>query len=87
MAHQAAFARAGRVVLSNAKNYRMEPDVPLVIAEVNPDHLEVLGAQRKNRGWPAGGAIVTNGNCAAIAWWRACAGRAAATTSRGTWRR
>ena len=33
---EAAFARAGRVVLSNAKNYRMEPDVPLVIAEVNP---------------------------------------------------
>jgi aspartate-semialdehyde dehydrogenase len=62
---EAAFARAGRAVLSNAKNYRMEPDVPLVIAEVNPDHLEVLDAQRKNRGWK--GAIVTNGNCAAIA--------------------
>jgi len=60
-----AFARAGRAVLSNAKNYRMEPDVPLVIAEVNPDHLGVLEAQRKNRGWT--GAIVTNGNCAAIA--------------------
>jgi aspartate-semialdehyde dehydrogenase len=62
---EAAFAKAGRVVLSNAKNYRMEPDVPLVIAEVNPDHLEVLDAQRKNRKWA--GAIVTNGNCAAIA--------------------
>jgi aspartate-semialdehyde dehydrogenase len=61
---EAAFARAGRAVLSNAKNYRMEPDVPLVIAEVNPDHLDVLDAQRKNRGW--NGAIVTNGNCAAI---------------------
>ena len=60
-----AFARAGRAVLSNAKNYRMEPDVPLVIAEVNPDHLEVLEAQRKNRRWT--GAIVTNGNCSAIA--------------------
>ena len=60
-----AFARAGRAVLSNAKNYRMEPDVPLVIAEVNPDHLEVLAAQRKNRQWK--GAIVTNGNCSAIA--------------------
>lgn len=59
-----AFARAGRVVLSNARNYRMEPDVPLVIAEVNPDHLDVLDAQRKRRGWS--GAIVTNGNCAAI---------------------
>lgn len=61
---EAAFARAGCAVLSNAKNHRMEPDVPLVIAEVNPDHLDVLDAQRKNRGWT--GAIVTNGNCAAI---------------------
>ena len=62
---EAAFARAGRTVLSNAKNYRMEPDVPLVIAEVNPGHLDVLDAQRRQRGWT--GAIVTNGNCAAIA--------------------
>jgi aspartate-semialdehyde dehydrogenase len=62
---EAAFAKAGRTVLSNAKNYRMDDDVPLVIAEVNPGHLEILDAQRKNRGWS--GAIVTNGNCAAIA--------------------
>jgi aspartate-semialdehyde dehydrogenase len=62
---EAAFAKAGAVVLSNARNYRMEPDVPLVIAEVNPDHLDILDAQRTNRGWT--GAIVTNGNCAAIA--------------------
>ena len=60
-----AFARAGRVVLSNAKNHRMDPDVPLVIAEVNPGHLEVLDYQRRSRKWS--GAIVTNGNCAAIA--------------------
>jgi len=59
-----AFARAGCTVLTNAKNYRMDPDVPLVIAEVNPDHLGVIEAQRKNRGWP--GAIVANGNCSAI---------------------
>lgn len=59
-----AFARAGRTVLTNAKNYRMEPDVPLVIAEVNPDHLRVLDAQRRNRRWS--GAIVANGNCSAI---------------------
>ena len=58
------FARAGRTVLTNAKNYRMEPDVPLVIAEVNPDHLDVLDDQRKHRGWS--GAIVANGNCSAI---------------------
>jgi len=59
-----AFACAGKTVLTNAKNFRMEPDVPLVIAEVNPDHLDVLGAQRKARGWK--GAIVANGNCSAI---------------------
>ena len=61
---EAAFAKAGRFVLSNAKNYRMEPDVPLVIAEVNPDHLGLLDAQRECRGW--GGGIVTNGNCSTI---------------------
>jgi aspartate-semialdehyde dehydrogenase len=59
-----AFARAGKTVLTNAKNYRMDPDVPLVIAEVNPSHLDVLSAQRKKRGWS--GAIVANGNCASI---------------------
>lgn len=59
-----AFARAGKVVLSNAKNHRMAPDVPLVIAEVNPDHLRVLERQRRARGWK--GAIVTNGNCSTI---------------------
>lgn len=56
------FARVGRLVLSNAKNFRMDADVPLVIAEVNGDHLQVLGAQQRGRGWT--GAIVTNANCA-----------------------
>jgi aspartate-semialdehyde dehydrogenase len=59
-----AFAKAGKIVLTNAKNYRMEPDVPLVIAEVNADHLGIIAAQRKQRGWK--GAIVANGNCSAI---------------------
>src|SRR6185312_10006492 len=59
-----AFARAGKMVLTNAKNHRMAPDVPLVIAEVNPSHLRVLEAQRKGRGWTGG--IVANGNCASI---------------------
>lgn len=59
---EAAFARAGRVVLSNAKNYRMDADVPLVIPEVNGDHLQLLAHQREVRGWS--GAIVTNANCA-----------------------
>jgi len=61
---EVAFARAGRHVLSNAKNHRMERDVPLVVAEVNPDHLDLLPTQRALRGWS--GSIVTNGNCAAI---------------------
>jgi aspartate-semialdehyde dehydrogenase len=61
---ETAFARAGKIVLSNAKNHRMEPDVPLVIAEVNPGHLRMLDVQRKRRGWK--GAIVTNGNCSTI---------------------
>jgi aspartate-semialdehyde dehydrogenase len=58
-----AFAKAGKFVLSNAKNFRMEPDVPLVIAEVNGDHLGLIECQRRNRGWK--GAIVTNANCSA----------------------
>jgi aspartate-semialdehyde dehydrogenase len=60
---EGAFAQAGRIVLSNARNYRMEADVPLVIPEVNGDHLALLAAQRSRRGW--GGGIVTNANCAA----------------------
>jgi len=58
-----AFARAGKFVLSNAKNFRMDPDVPLVIPEVNADHLGLIARQRKERGWE--GAIITNANCAA----------------------
>jgi aspartate-semialdehyde dehydrogenase len=58
-----AFARAGKFVLSNAKNFRMDADVPLVIPEVNADHLQLIDRQRGERGWK--GAIVTNANCAA----------------------
>ena len=60
---ECAFAMAGRFVLSNAKNFRMEPDVPLVIPEVNASHLQLIDRQREERGWK--GAIVTNANCAA----------------------
>jgi aspartate-semialdehyde dehydrogenase len=60
-----AFARAGRLVLSNAKNHRMDSDVPLVIPEVNAPHLALLETQRRNRKWTGG--IVTNANCAATA--------------------
>ena len=58
-----AFARAGALVLSNAKNHRMDADVPLVIPEVNGGHLAILETQRRARGWSGG--IVTNANCAA----------------------
>jgi aspartate-semialdehyde dehydrogenase len=59
-----AFARAGRTVLTNAKNHRMDTDVPLVIPEVNPEHLALLRVQRERRGWE--GAIIANGNCSSI---------------------
>ncbi len=59
------FAEAGMKVASNASAMRMEPDVPLVIPEVNPEHLDLIETQQKNRGWD--GFIVTNPNCSTIA--------------------
>ncbi len=59
-----AFARVGAFVFSNASAHRMDPDVPLIVPEINPDHLDALSAQRKARGWP--GAIVANPNCSTI---------------------
>ena len=61
---EAAFAEAGHIVVSNARNYRMEPDVPLVVPEVNPDHLQLLSQQAAVRKWS--GRIVTNPNCSTI---------------------
>ena len=58
-----AFAQAGYWVFSNAKNHRMDSDVPLVIVELNPEHLNMIPHQQKNRGWE--GAIITNANCSA----------------------
>lgn len=59
-----AFAEAGHLVVSNARNYRMERDVPLLIPEINPGHLGLLDVQAKERDWP--GRIVTNPNCSTI---------------------
>jgi aspartate-semialdehyde dehydrogenase len=59
------FAEAGMKVASNASAMRMEPDVPLVIPEVNPEHLDLIEIQQKRRGWD--GFIVTNPNCSTIA--------------------
>ena len=56
------FARAGYPVVSNSKNHRMDPDVPLLIPEVNPSHLDAIRTQQRNRGYD-GGFIVTNPNC------------------------
>jgi aspartate-semialdehyde dehydrogenase len=56
-----ALAAAGYAVCSNASAYRMAPDVPLLIPEVNPDHTGLIAAQQAARGWP--GFIVTNPNC------------------------
>jgi aspartate-semialdehyde dehydrogenase len=57
-----AFARAGYAVVSNSRNHRMAPDVPLLIPEVNAQHLEAIPLQQKNRGYSSG-FIVTNPNC------------------------
>ena len=59
-----AFAAAGCVIVSNSRNHRMDADVPLLIPEINADHLGLIPIQRKNRGWS--GAIVTNPNCSTI---------------------
>jgi len=55
------FAEAGFLVCSNASAYRMESDVPILVPEVNADHLGLVEIQRKKRGWK--GAIITNPNC------------------------
>ena len=47
---EGAFAAAGHVVVSNARNYRMDPLVPLLIPEVNADHLAVVAEQQKRQG-------------------------------------
>ena len=51
------YAAMGHIVISNAKNHRMDSDVPIIIPEVNPDHFEITRSQNYK------GAIVTNSNC------------------------
>ena len=58
------FASKGMVVSSNASANRMESDVPLIIPEVNPDHLSLIDIQKKKRNMD--GFVVTNPNCTAI---------------------
>ena len=59
-----AFAAAGHIVVSNARSFRMADDVPLLIPEINPEHLALIPVQRRTRGWR--GAIVTNPNCSTV---------------------
>jgi aspartate-semialdehyde dehydrogenase len=59
------FAAEGYGVLSNASTHRMDPDVPLLIPEVNADHLGLIEVQRRNRGWDRG-FIVTDPNCSTV---------------------
>lgn len=58
------FAAAGHWVISNASSRRMDPLVPLLIPEINPDHLGLIAHQQEMNGWR--GAIVTNPNCSTI---------------------
>jgi len=54
------YAEEGHIIISNSTNYRMDPRVPLVIPEINPDHFALLAEQE----WP--GAIITNSNCSTM---------------------
>ena len=56
------FANAGYTVVSNSKNHRMDKFVPLLVPEINPDHLELI----KKQDYKNGGCIVTNPNCSTI---------------------
>lgn len=59
-----AFAKAGHWVISNSRNHRMERDVPLLVAEINAEHLRVIPVQQRLRGWTGG--IITNPNCSTV---------------------
>lgn len=56
------FAKRGIVVVSNNSAHRWSSDVPIIMPEINPDHLELIRVQQKNRGWEKG-FIVVKPNC------------------------
>jgi len=58
------FAEAGHAVITNSSALRMGPKVPLVIPEVNPDHIKLIECQEWRR--KSGGFVVTNSNCSAM---------------------
>jgi aspartate-semialdehyde dehydrogenase len=59
-----AFAAAGHIIVSNSRNHRMDEDVPLLVPEINADHLRLIQEQQRQRGWK--GQIVTNPNCSTV---------------------
>ena len=68
---EADWARRGHAVVSNARNWRLDPAVPLLIPEVNPDHLALVDRQDWGGGAPGGagtpgGFVVTNPNCSTV---------------------
>lgn len=57
---ETAYRQKGHIIVSNSSNHRMDSDVPLIIPEVNPDHLQLINND-SNGGWE-----VTNPNCSAV---------------------
>jgi aspartate-semialdehyde dehydrogenase len=55
-------ANAGHIVCTNASAHRMADDVPLLLPEVNADHIGLISVQRENRHWGTG-ALIANSNC------------------------
>jgi aspartate-semialdehyde dehydrogenase len=55
------FAAAGKAIVSEVSAHRMDPDVPLMVPEINPNHLGLLERQRRDRRWKKG--LVTTPNC------------------------
>lgn len=58
-------ASEGHIVCTNASAHRMANDVPLLLPEVNADHVSLIDVQRKNRGWTQG-ALIANSNCTSM---------------------
>src|SRR5204863_461816 len=63
---EARFAAAGYPLVSNSSSHRMDDGVPLLVPEVNPDHLALLGDPQRRKGGPGKGFIVTNPNCSTV---------------------
>ena len=78
---EAAFAQAGHIVVSNSRNYRMVDTVPLLIPEVNADHLKLLDAQGAAQGWKGASSPTRTARRSCSRWrWRRSASSASNTT-------